>query len=82
MLDILATDPAHMRRGAGKMLMKFGTDIADQNGTTLLPRRQPGGSRPLSCKWILRLSIGSGSIWQSIKTAVSTPGKDTRDRNE
>lgn len=30
MLDILATDPAHMHRGAGKMLMKFGTDIADQ----------------------------------------------------
>lgn len=29
MLDILATYPAHMRRGAGKMLIKFGTDVAD-----------------------------------------------------
>src|SRR2546429_9839761 len=32
MLDILATDPGHMRRGAGKMLMRLGTDIADEMG--------------------------------------------------
>jgi hypothetical protein len=30
MLDILATDPRHMRRGAGKMLMKFGINMADE----------------------------------------------------
>jgi GNAT superfamily N-acetyltransferase len=43
MLDILATDPAHMRRGAGKMLMKFGTDIADEVGLPCFLEGSPEG---------------------------------------
>jgi N-acetylglutamate synthase-like GNAT family acetyltransferase len=31
-LDILVTDPAHQRRGAGKMLVEHGTRIADELG--------------------------------------------------
>ena len=43
MLDILATDPAYMRRGAGKMLMKFGTDIADELGLPCFLEGSPEG---------------------------------------
>jgi GNAT superfamily N-acetyltransferase len=43
MLDILATDPSHMRRGAGKMLMKFGTDMADEAGLPCFLEGSPEG---------------------------------------
>jgi GNAT superfamily N-acetyltransferase len=43
MLDILATDPAHMHRGAGKMLLKFGTDIADEMGLPCFLEGSPEG---------------------------------------
>jgi GNAT superfamily N-acetyltransferase len=43
MLDILATDPAHIRKGAGKMLMKFGTDIADEMGLPCFLEGSPEG---------------------------------------
>jgi hypothetical protein len=43
MVDILATDPAHMRRGAGKMLMKFGTDMADEVGLPCFLEGSPEG---------------------------------------
>lgn len=31
-LDILAVDPAYQRRGAGRLLVKWGTAIADELG--------------------------------------------------
>jgi hypothetical protein len=32
MLAVLAADPAHMRRGSDKMLMKCGTDMSGKMG--------------------------------------------------
>jgi hypothetical protein len=43
MLDILATDPAHMRRGAGRMFMKFGTDIAHEMALPCFLEGSPDG---------------------------------------
>lgn len=43
MLDILATEPAHMRKGAGMMLVKFGTDIADEMGLPCFLEGSPEG---------------------------------------
>lgn len=31
-MNILVTDPDHWRRGAGGMLVKWGTDLADEYG--------------------------------------------------
>lgn len=43
MLDILATDPTHMRRGAGKLLMRFITDMADEMGLPCFLEGSPEG---------------------------------------
>lgn len=43
MLDVLATDPAHMRKGAGKLLVRFGTDLADELGLPCFLEGSPEG---------------------------------------
>jgi hypothetical protein len=39
MLDILATDPAHMRRGAAKILYEIWDRYSGRGGITMLPGR-------------------------------------------
>ena len=43
MLDILATDPAYMRKGAGKLLVKYGTELADEMGLPCFLEGSPEG---------------------------------------
>ena len=35
-LDLLCVDPAHQRRGVGRMLVKWGTQVADNMGVKVL----------------------------------------------
>ncbi|KAA8569093.1 hypothetical protein EYC84_000763 [Monilinia fructicola] len=45
-LDILAVDPAYQRRGAGRLLVRWGTAIADELGYMAIVEASEAG-RPL-----------------------------------
>ena len=43
MLDLLVTSPEHQQRGAGKMLLQWGMNVADESGLPCYVESSPEG---------------------------------------
>ncbi len=77
MLDILATDPGHMRKGAGKLLVKYGTNLADEMGLPCILESSPEGYGLYSSCGFERV----GAIWVDLAKYGKGSADSTQEGN-